>query len=188
MPHQEQQGGQEPRHISSHSDLGRKLPSLNSDVRGRKRGSQKKRAMIDNGLDGDRQDGGQTLHMKGIRWKESGRLAQSGYSKCHNQDAALINIEGKMEISVSQKTNLWYNSTLTEKNTEQIFTSILVSLFSVCLFPPLISEWLWLYRIERWLCIDLVSPLRINVISALCLCRLRGGWWRARLAVRQVGE
>lgn len=37
-------GGQEPRHISSHSDLGRKLPSLNSNVPERERGSPKKRA------------------------------------------------------------------------------------------------------------------------------------------------
>lgn len=34
-------GGQEPHHISSHSDLGGKLPSLNSDVQERERGSQK---------------------------------------------------------------------------------------------------------------------------------------------------
>lgn len=33
-------GGQEPRHISSHSDLGRKLPSLNSDVREERGGPQ----------------------------------------------------------------------------------------------------------------------------------------------------
>lgn len=60
-------GGQEPRHISSHSDLGRKLPSLNSDVRERERGSQIREPMIDNGIVGDRRNGRQALHKKQSR-------------------------------------------------------------------------------------------------------------------------
>lgn len=50
-------GGREPHHISSHSDLGRKLPSLNSDVR-ENEGAQKRGPVIDNRGEG-------TLEMRG---------------------------------------------------------------------------------------------------------------------------
>ncbi len=147
---------------------------------GEKEGAKKREPVIDNGVVGERQGGRQTLHMKGIRWKERGILAQSGYSKCQNQDAVLIKEKWSSQCVWSSEDKsmipLWQ-----KKNTEQIF-------FSLRLFLPLISEWPWLDWIEQSLCIDLVSPLRINVISALCLCGLRGRWWRARLAVRQVGE
>lgn len=47
-------GGQEPRHISSHSDLGRKLPSLNSDVREREEEAAKKKTACERQWDSRR--------------------------------------------------------------------------------------------------------------------------------------
>lgn len=153
-------GVQEPCHISSHSDLGRKLPSLNSDVRERERGSQKRRA---SGRQWDRwrQRGWRTDTLYKKESKE--RLAQSGFHKWQNLGCG--NDRGKSSHYLQ-----------TQISDSQVFTSFLVSFF-LCLFLlPLISELLWLYWIEQWLCIDLVSTLRTNMISALCLCRLTGRW------------
>lgn len=100
MPHQEQQGGQELRHISSHSDLGRKLPSLNSDVRGREKEGAKKRGGSDRQW--DRQAGRETdTSDERSRMKGRQRLAQSDYSKCQNRDAVLI--KQKMELSAPSR-------------------------------------------------------------------------------------
>lgn len=61
-------GGQEPHHISSHSDLGGKLPSLNSDVQERERGSQKTRACDTQW--GSRMEDGRALRMKETPWNK----------------------------------------------------------------------------------------------------------------------
>lgn len=67
-------GGQEPRHISSHSDLGRKLPSLNSDVRERERGSQIREPAVDNGTVAAGREEDRRDQMKGKRAMGTGEL------------------------------------------------------------------------------------------------------------------
>lgn len=65
-------GSQEHRHISSLSDLGGKLPSLNSDVQGRERGSRKKRGIEEKRVASKKQrDGSLFLYFKETWWKKS---------------------------------------------------------------------------------------------------------------------
>lgn len=175
-------GGQEPRHISSHSDLGRKLPSLNSGVRERERGSQIGEPVIDNGIVGDKRNGGQTLQMKGKRKIGTVGLQQMPKSWCNIDQGGLeLSVSVVLKRQIYNTTPLWWK----KNHATELYEFSCVSFF--CISLPLISRWLWLYCIERWLRIDLVSPLRTNVITALCLGELSGRWWRPRLAARQVG-
>lgn len=150
---------------------------------------KKKRAAVkDNGLDRDGKDERQTLDMKGAGWKERRWLAHADYSKYQNQDAVLIWknwVPGIWEDKSMISFHFAKKNKQIKKHTHLNQSSCLPPLLSLSLFLSLISKWLWLYWIEQWLCIDLVSPLRTNVISALCLCDSEAG---ARLVVRQVGE
>lgn len=63
-----------------------------------------------------------------------------------------------------------------DKSLEGVSFLLLLYLICVWTFLPLVSKWLWFQRTEHWFFIDPGSPLRANVISALCRsCR---GRWR----------
>lgn len=133
-------GVQEPRHISSHSDLGRKLPSLNSDVRGRERGSQKKGAR-DRQWDSRRQAGWKTdASYEKNQMKENREIGTARlYSKCQNQDAVLIKVKWSSHYLWSSKDKSMRQFHFDEKTQDRflpVFFS-LFSLFSLSVFLPL---------------------------------------------------
>lgn len=171
-------GGQEPHHISSLSDLGGKLPSLNSNVQERKRGTQK----------GDRKS------PSDWQWDSKRHKKDRCYVwKEHNESKG----EWQSSLTVSTKketTQQWQrtagalsiirlNESIPLIKPEQSSISALVRIYLIsALLLLLISKQLWLHWIEQWLCIDLFSPVRTDVIRAFYPQAERGRWWRARLA------
>lgn len=85
----------------------------------------------------------------------------------------------KSGCDIDLRTNLSHNSVILGRGKDCNHFSCLLPVF---LFLPFIKEQLRLYWIEQGLWIDAVSPLRINVISALCDSQAGVG-----LAPRQVG-
>ena len=172
-------GSQEPHHISSLSDLGGKLPSLNSDVQERERGSQKKKRANPWETMGEK-NGRQTFI-----WKEPDENKDEGWHRL-----VTVNVKKKFNVCVfflktmlikdNWNSRSWncpiYNMISLWWKQSRPF-SVFLSCFVLSLSALLISKRQWLHWIEQWLCIDLGCPLRTNVISA-CATWVAGdeGW------------